>query len=294
MSSDFSDRFKVLKRLSNSKRKFGQVFLAEEKLNGEKVVIKFLDKTKVKESAINQLKSESQFKFESKQLQSSIELEETQTELFLVKQYVEGKPLNEITDGLSKKKKLTLLKSVFRELSPAFDELRERNIVHADIKPGNIIVNEENDKLTATLIDFGLSFRIGEGLGRKLLFPLGYAAPELLLNKLEIVDFTSDCYALGTTVWRIFEEKMPLIHPNPSITTNLQLNHPLPDLSRSLRELNGFIKKCTAKHSFDIPPNKMQRSEQLIELKKAQQLRYASYQDFLHDFNQVKIKSRIF
>lgn len=294
MEIPFSERFKVLKRLSNSKRKFGQVFLVEEKSTSKQFVIKFLDKTRAKESAILQLKSEATFSFDSNQLQSSIELSESETELFLVKEYLQGIPLAEFTDGKKKKEKLRILKAIFSDLLPAFEELRKMELVHADLKPGNILVTETDSDIKASLIDFGLSFKITDYSDRKLLFPLGYAAPELLLNKLEIVNFTTDCYALGTTIWRIFEEKLPLIHPNPSITTNLQLNHPLPELSKSLREVNAFIQKCTQKHSFKIPPSNMKRSEQLVELKKAQQLRYACYIEFMNDFQKLEIRSSIF
>ena len=95
--------------------------------------------------------------------------------------------------------------------------LHENNILHNDIKPANIVINEEG---TPKLVDFGVSCKtlpannkdckIGPSqLGQCCTSrggTLRYLAPELLLFRRRFP--TSDIFSLGVTIYTLFNENI--------------------------------------------------------------------------------------
>ncbi len=280
---EISDRYLLEKRLGAQKnRKFGELFLAVDKQSGEKVVLKVvrLNDTESDQGqtlSAQRLRSEAQFSFTSAALPTTILFEESRSSLILVRAYREGIPLDVHWKHVKRRDRLRFLIELFAKLAPVFEQLQNEKIVHCDIKPSNILIQPVGDSFHIHLLDFGLALRtneLEENRARKLLFPLGYAAPELLLNQLDLVDQRTDLFALGIVVWRLYTEQLPLVHPNPSIFTNLQLTHPLPAHSNIPKKLQTILGKMTFKHQFSLPPNRMPASEVHDHLAQAMDQRY--------------------
>lgn len=95
--------------------------------------------------------------------------------------------------------------SAMRELCDALHYLHRKGIVHGDIKPENILLHRDR----MCLVDFGVSFRLGERFfgDTQLTGTVAYAAPETLQNSAtsysyenEVVDEDDDgpsLYKLG-------------------------------------------------------------------------------------------------
>jgi serine/threonine protein kinase len=280
-----------MKRLGNqSKRKFGEVFLVEHKETQERSVMKLVKKQKTNNHIVEQLKDESLFDFDLDGLPKVIETFESSTEYICLLSYKNGIPLDVYWKSLKRKERLPFLIHLIHELNTIFNHLRKKHIVHCDIKPGNILINPQDKSVS--LIDFGLAIRTDQIKKRETLFPLGYAAPELLLNHLDIVDQTTDIFALGILIWRLYEGKLPLTHRNPSIYTNLQLTHPLPESTEIKKGLFQILSKMTYKHQFKIPPNKMEQTEVKQWLRDAQKKRYQNLESVLNDLKSMQEKRR--
>ncbi len=104
--------------------------------------------------------------------------------------------------------------SFLSQMSRALHFLHSRGILHGDIKPANILHDEENDRYV--LVDFGLA---SETSAKEHLASGGtpfYMAPEVS-NK-GVLDFRSDLYSLGITVRSILGKN----HPNTPLFTALQ------------------------------------------------------------------------
>lgn len=287
------DKYRIISKLgTQAKRKFGEVYLIEDKQSGEKAVLKALRKTAENLHVQEHLKQESSFSFKEPGLPTALEFNETSNELLFIKNYTPGVPLDEYWKSIPKKKKQEELLIILKELIPIFEFLRDHNIVHCDIKPGNIIVHKKDQKTTVGLIDFGMALRTDQHENRKMLFPLGYAAPELLLNKLEIVDHRTDLYALGIVIWRLFTGKLPLTHPNPSIFTNLQLTHPLPDSPELPKGYYPLLMKMCFKHQFRTAPNLLEQKEVLSGLEDAMGQRYSTLNEFVDDLKKIPVKKK--
>jgi serine/threonine protein kinase len=288
-------KYRILHELGSQKnRKFGKVYLVEHTESGIKAVLKHLTKDSVKETIIERLRSEASFDFEMKGLPKTLFFHEDETELILLKEYFEGVPLDIFWKEIRNKDRLTTLKSIFNQLAPLFYHLKEQSIAHCDLKPSNIIVRQNENELFVALIDFGMAIRYPAKEQRSILFPLGYAAPELLLNELELIDDRTDFYSLGIIIWRLYENKLPFMHPNPSIYTNLQINHPLPEPDHMSKGMFNLVKKLSAKHAFNLPPNQLNSEERKMHLKAAMNQRPSNFSEILAELNEVKDRKWLF
>ena len=289
---ELHEKYKIIAPLGDQKvRKFGSVFLVEDKISGKKAVLKAVNKKAVKPLVVQQLRNEATFDFSHTSLPQVIDFIETETELLLVTEFKKGVPISNIWKELKRKERIQFLHQFLIEFEKAYFELRELNITHCDIKPSNILIERIDDKLNVSLIDFGLALRRNEIDQRDLVFPLGFAAPELLLNELDLIDERSDIFAMGILIWRLYTNELPLTHPNPSIFTNLQLTHPLPEHSSIPKRVFKILAKMCGKHQFKLPPNKLAAEERKRLLREGMNQRFNHFDEVIAEFEALKEKS---
>ncbi|MEY4604174.1 MAG: hypothetical protein RIT43_1466 [Bacteroidota bacterium] len=286
-----TERFSILNEMGcGQSKRFGRVFKGIEKGTGRYVVIKALRKD-LSERAVHQLRNEGTFSFHPSGLPEVLDFFESETELILVKSFHEGITLSEYWSSLHKKvAKIEFAKKLIRELNVLYEALRSEKTVHCDIKPSNILIYPNGDDTHVSLIDFGLAVRKNEHEKRQLIFPLGFAAPELILNRTDLVDQRTDIFSLGITLWYLFTGKLPLSHPNPSIYTNLQLTHPIQDDSSIPKGWFPVLSKMASKHVFRTAPNLMTSEEIEKSLIEGMSMRYASLNEVLADLDKIPEK----
>lgn len=281
--------YSILKRLGNQKkRKFGEVFLLQNNRTQEFVVLKHVKKNENTLSIADRLKKEATFSFDQKGLPQTIDLIETDNEIFLLKPYINGITLDEYWKKIKPRSRFKIWKEIILGLRDLFNTLKEKRIVHCDIKPSNILIEENNNILQIHILDFGMAVRMSEIKKTKTLFPLGYAAPELILNHLSSIDHTTDLFSLGIVSWQLFNGTLPLSHANPSVFTNLQITHPLPNSSGLPKNLFPILSKMCHKHSFSVPPNQLYIHEVENLLKDACKERYQSLDEVIEAINSIK------
>ncbi|MBQ8226950.1 MAG: protein kinase [Bacteroidaceae bacterium] len=99
----------------------------------------------------------------------------------------------------------------------ALEESHAHSIWHLDLKPGNIMVNEEGE---AVLIDFGASKQVstndseGATTSTANCYTPGYAPSELTEGAVEKFGPFTDMYSLGATLYNLFTRQSP---PSPSV-----------------------------------------------------------------------------
>src|SRR6185436_19465448 len=93
----------------------------------------------------------------------------------------------------------------------------QKGVIHRDLKPGNILVSEQDGRFVPKVIDFGVAKALEEPLTDKTLFTryqqfLGtpaYMSPEQAgLGGLD-VDTRSDIYSLGVLLYELLTGKPP-------------------------------------------------------------------------------------
>jgi len=134
-------------------------------------------------------------------------------QVYLVMDYVDGPGLDEKlkSGGLPVDDILTIGARVSEGLIAAHD----RNIVHRDLSPDNIILRD-GDPADAVIIDFGIAKDTNPGaetiVGNEFAGKYAYAAPEQLNGK---TDERSDIYALGALLLATYRGKKPDMGSNP-------------------------------------------------------------------------------
>lgn len=150
---------------------------------------------------------------------------------FIAMDYAEGKPLS----VYSKPSSLLSIKKVYEVILSVADALEyahQQNIVHRDIKPGNIMYNPANGSVKVT--DFGIAKIVDDSktkTGSVMGSPL-YMSPEQLMGK--NVSGSSDVYSLGVTFYQLLTGYTPF--DGDSIATlTYQIIHNKPKSIKSLR-----------------------------------------------------------
>ena len=137
----------------------------------------------------------------------------------LVTEWVEGVRLDRWLDGGPER---GVVRSVFVELLHTLAWLHVQGVVHADIKPANILVQERPDGAWPILIDFGVA-AIGDRRAAVGGTP-AFMAPELLRRGAKRPDAGTDLFALG----RCFEDGARTQLPKELAALTPWLSHPEP------------------------------------------------------------------
>ena len=138
------------------------------------------------------------------------------------------------------------------EIARALGFAHQRNIVHRDVKPQNVLVDEEG---SAKITDFGIARTLDEeGLTAdgRVLGTTDYVAPEQALG--HDVTGQSDLYSLGIVLFEMLTGEVPFKGENQVAVAMKHVREPLPDV-QSLRPqvsatLAAVVDRATAK---DLP-----------------------------------------
>lgn len=274
-------KFKVITpSITGKSKKHGEVSLVEDE-TGNVFVAKSLVKSANNKHEVDRLRNECQFSFDTPGLPKILTWEETEESITFYRNYAPGIDLMSFFKQIKKSEQYDFILRLLNKLEPMLSTLAKSNICHCDLKPSNIIIDGDLNEFEVNIIDFGLSFYYSEKTSRKLVFPLGFAAPELILNRLDCVDQTTDLFALGITLYKCFDGSLPHHHNNPSIYTNIQLNYPVPTNGRIPKQLNLAIQKMCTKPLFRSSPNKLTDQEVQLALVNMKENCYKSIQEII-------------
>jgi serine/threonine protein kinase len=95
-------------------------------------------------------------------------------------------------------------------------QVHERGLIHKDIKPANILVNAVTGQVW--FIGFGIASRLprerqAPAPPEEIAGTLAYMAPEQTGRMNRSIDFRSDLYALGVTLYEILTGELPRSRP---------------------------------------------------------------------------------
>jgi serine/threonine protein kinase/tetratricopeptide (TPR) repeat protein len=134
---------------------------------------------------------------------------------FYAMEFVEGEPLDRALARMVRFEPAVALQ-VLTLVAAGLEAIAKQNLVHRDIKPGNIMISWEDQKIVnAKIIDLGLAK--GPPLGENATSAISeqgiflgtpaYTSPEQFAGL--SADIRSDLYSLGITFWQMLSGKLP-------------------------------------------------------------------------------------
>ena len=199
---------------------------------------------------------------------------------YLVMEYVDGKPLDEVLAG----RPLEAVLEIFLQVCDALAYAHRQLVLHRDIKPNNILVDRDGQ---AKLLDFGVAKLLQSAEGSEesrtieRAYTADYASPEQVFGR--PIGVASDVYSLGVLLYRLLTGVSPY-RLNTGDTAALV--HALTDAPVSPPS------RAVLADALTLTPERRKRSRQLagdldtvlaMALQKSPERRYASVDAFADD-----------
>ncbi len=130
---------------------------------------------------------------------------------FFVMEYLKGQSLERLLQLRGGVKDEQIIKTIFGQLCDAVEYAHEKGVLHRDIKPGNIVIDEKDGAFTVKVVDFGLA-QVQEELRHSSTtqFVQGspvYMSPEQCMG--QPMDTRSDIYSLGVVLYQLITGAVP-------------------------------------------------------------------------------------
>jgi eukaryotic-like serine/threonine-protein kinase len=230
----FDDRYEVVRRLGSGG--FADVYLANDRLLGRSVALKVLSSRYANdEQFVERFRREahSAAGLNHPNIVQIYDRGEAEGTYYIAMEYLEGRSLKEI---IVKYAPLSpeLVTSVTVQILEALRFAHRRDVIHRDIKPQNIIVdNDGRVKVT----DFGIA-RAGNAAtmteAGSILGTAHYFSPEQAQAK--PVEAASDLYSLGVVMFEMVTGRLPFDGDNP-VSIAMKHVHDQPPAPRNLNPL---------------------------------------------------------
>jgi len=257
MSDSTIPGYLILKKVA--KGGMARVFLAIQEAVGRSIALKTLPKKLCTDKSLTKLflQEANCGVLNHPNIITIYDAGETESHLYIAMEYLHGGDLKQkIKKGISQ----TEVINIITKISEALAYAHSKGFIHRDIKPGNIIFNEENQPILA---DFGIaravSFSDQTVIDGMVMGTPHYTSPEQVSS--DIVDHRTDLYSLGIVYYEMLMGKKPFVADTPFALIYKHLEEAPPQLDKKFKEHQPIIHKLMAKK----PKNRYASAFDLIE-----------------------------
>ena len=255
----------------------GVVYEAEDARLRRKVALKFLpDDLAGDADAVRRFRREAETiaTLNHARICAVYDIDEHDGHAFIVMERVDGVNLKTF---MSRRTLTTAdIVAIALQIAGALEAAHEKGIVHRDIKPGNVLINERGE---VKVLDFGLARRFktidtdelgleGSTIPGRPLGTANYMAPERILQL--PLDPRSDLFSLGVVIYEMATGRLPFAGASPSETVSNVLDKdpvPLKTLApQHPKRLETIVIRLLAKKTSERYPSARELSDALAEL----------------------------
>ncbi len=176
---------------------------------------------------------------------------------FYVMDYVAGRPLDAYVAGADLS--IDQLLELFVKICDAVNVAHLRGVIHRDLKPGNIRVDEQDEP---RILDFGLAKLAQEVAGGssaqamtltgQFVGSLPWASPEQATSGADAVDIRTDVYSLGVILYQLLTGRFPYPVVGRIDEVVRHISNATPEKPSAIRrgldhDLELIVLKCLAK-----------------------------------------------
>ena len=181
---------------------------------------------------------------------------------YIVMEYINGKTLNELIKDNGRLNS-TAVVSISKQIANALDCAHKHHIIHRDIKPHNIIIDEN---LNVKVTDFGIA-RIATSstitYTSSVLGTVHYISPEQAKGK--FIDEKSDIYSLGVVMYEMVTGRVPFDTDNAVGIAMQHINEPLVEPIKLVPNLEPWLNSIIVKCMEKTPENRFDSASSLIK-----------------------------
>ena len=181
---------------------------------------------------------------------------------YIVMEYINGKTLNELIKDKGRLNS-TAVVSISKQIANALECAHKHHIIHRDIKPHNIIIDEN---LNVKVTDFGIA-RIATSstitYTSSVLGTVHYISPEQAKGK--FIDEKSDIYSLGVVMYEMVTGRVPFDTDNAVGIAMQHINEPLVEPIKLVPNLEPWLNSIIVKCMEKTPENRFYSASSLIK-----------------------------
>ncbi len=159
------------------------------------------------------------------------------------------------------------LAEIIIEIALALEHAHQKNVIHRDVKPGNVLIDENG---TSFITDFGLARKLDQSDESRmtqdgvLLGTPAYMAPEQMKGIHDKVGVQSDIYSLGVILFELLTGEQPFKGTIHEIIA--QVARDLPQRPSSLRnDVDGEIEKLCLQMMEKEPEDRPQSMQEVAD-----------------------------
>ena len=183
---------------------------------------------------------------------------------FMVMEFVNGDQVDRIANRLGRLP-AGLACEIVRQIAVGLQHAHEHQMVHRDIKPGNMMVHWlDSEEGVVKLMDMGLVLLTSDDPDEKTVTRAGqvmgtpdYMSPEQGWDTTQ-VDIRSDIYSLGCTLFRLLSGSVPFTGTNPLQVLSQRLQRDAPSVKTVCEDISDDVAAIVSKMTARDPDSRYQ------------------------------------
>ncbi len=246
---------------------FSRVFSAVHRETGEPVAMKMLEHSLVYDADLAK-----RFRREAAAVERMVhpgivrihELVDAYATIFLAMELIHGTNLGEV---LRIRGRLTFpeVRFVLRDIADALHHAHEQDVIHRDVKPQNILIDESG---TLKLVDFGIALTEVNATRESVESgtfngTVEYASPEHISG--DPMDRRSDVYMLGILAFELTTGQLPFVADARNSVAMKQIFHDTPD-PRAFVDVPADLCELIEVATRKVPEERYDSCQDVVEL----------------------------